>query len=1577
MTNKFDELWNSVDSGNSNVQQKSNSFTDMWNSVDKKQSFTDIWNSVDSEKIPSGNLATDIAKGVSRGWEYGMAGLGNFMVSSGEQLSKPFEGATYQDKTGKTWVRTATQQKVADALNWFGQFTKSYGGAVRDFYRDNASKGWEAPDPAIMFGWKHPIRKAVSLAAEAAPTLGIAAATTAATKNPMAGAATFFPQAYGDMYEEARNNGKSPEAAAKYALANAASQVGLETIPLGQWMRGGNIVKRMVRTAIAEGVVEEGTQQLVSNGLRAIGWKKPKDLNELKDVMLDGMAESVVAGTLMGGVLGSVNPPTMADRISDHVDRWAEQNGAKFARENKLSPDQAKQILEQTKNELTQQAERLSQQLTPPSQQAATPAPEAAAQPLQAQQGPVEVPVYQGGKLIVNGNESSQPLTAEAEKFGSQYLGNEHVKQQLMEAKKANSEKLMALLNSEQQGPEVEAQQRDLAMQGQFLSESIQAIDGKLSPKSVSQLKEKLQPPTEEPLASMEGSALASEVPPAVTPTEQATAPEGVPAEQFKMFEEVLQLKRDFAERIGERYVAPRSIGTYYPAEKSIRTRALNDLFTTAHEMFHYISDTNKVMKQLYTPLEGSKQGHPIYERRFKEIRNEIGKIYMELYGAPSASASMRVAMEEGGAMLVETYIKNPAFMEKTYPKAVKEFLKPGGEFYDPKVGEFVKRARDIHERYLKLDPLGRILSRVTNDDVSTDRGSFLTPRDRITENFFDSVYTAEKLGKQAGVHMTLKDPQIWFRLNSMMRHLAMNNVNGKGFWTMNLRTGTLENVSDRNWGDLINDLNKAGELDMFSGWLIARDQYFEYQKLDQLRDSALNAVGDKKAELIKEYQGQLMYLKRQNWDRKDIEAAYTEHREHFKKYGDEFNQFTRTGLKMLFEAGLLTPQQYAEMAVKESYAPMKRQIYDDILGPDSDRVGATIKVGTTKVSSMLRRTGGMQTIVNPLYQAVVDMGEIYSKSMKQRSVNSVLNLASNFPDLFHKLSLIKSVDEETGQVYYPQDKDPNIVMLRQGGKRVPYLVDQDIRKFIEEQLTPSQISVLEKVGNFAARLFTKGTTSMYPFFAFNNFVQDQLFALGNTRTNLVPVMDAAKLLHEALIRKDPEIAAMWERYHLLGGQYMTLMQNIRALTPDQFFDYVTKEKNIFEEVTDKVDKFMDIVALPVQSSEYLTRFVEFAKALKAGDSEIVALEKSGRVSGPFHHKGKWGGRGGRFLIDQIPYFNAGMQILGEQAESLTSEDPKRRQRAHLVALGIASTMIAAMINAYRGGSEEQKRLLRDLNAQEFSKYLFLPHPNGKELIRVRVPDMTGASAAMVNMMLIQALDEKSRYDVGDFANAATAFLPDQINPLSGTRLLFAWLPQIIKPSIELATNTRTFPNIRPIESQGMQYREPKYRAYPTTSQMAKDIGEKLNLSPIKIDYLIQGYLGRVTKIPTWVYEQARGGDAKFSFNPFVRHWYFESSQVLQEYYNRSREVNQKYNTVQHDRNAKVSSEERRNILLDHDKVLYIDRLMSDYSKRTRDLEIIHEDKLPPEKQRMIDAERTRILIAIEDLLNPQEGISK
>ena len=68
-------------------------------------------------------------------------------------------------------------------------------------------------------------------------------------------------------------------------------------------------------------------------------------------------------------------------------------------------------------------------------------------------------------------------------------------------------------------------------------------------------------------------------------------------------------------------------------------------------------------------------------------------------------------------------------------------------------------------------------------------------------------------------------------------------------------------------------------------------------------------------------------------------------------------------------------------------------------------------------------------------------------------------------------------------------------------------------------------------------------------------------------------------------------------------------------------------------------------------------------------------------------------------------------------------------------------------------------------------------------------------------------------------------------------------VPSTIRPILEDMTNY-SFYLQRPLESASMQAKEPGQRFDASTSELAKRLGESLNMSPIKIDNLMRGWFG-------------------------------------------------------------------------------------------------------------------------------------
>ena len=240
----------------------------------------------------------------------------------------------------------------------------------------------------------------------------------------------------------------------------------------------------------------------------------------------------------------------------------------------------------------------------------------------------------------------------------------------------------------------------------------------------------------------------------------------------------------------------------------------------------------------------------------------------------------------------------------------------------------------------------------------------------------------------------------------------------------------------------------------------------------------------------------------------------------------------------------------------------------------------------------------------------------------------------------------------------------------------------------------------------------------------------------------------------------------------------------------------------------------------------------------------------------------------------------------------------------------------------------DQKEKFADLSPSELSLYVYTPHPNGVDLMRFRIPEQMGGFGALANMAIREAMGDVE-YKGKEYVDAATAFIPDQWNVSDPARWLWAWVPQVFKPGVETAFETKTWPVIRPMVPGGLKYREPAYQTLPNTSIMAKALGKQLNLSPIKIDHLLEGYLGRSIK-----YMTLKPGTLKKNLNPFLREVYFTAGRRVQRYYTIKDETDQRRESLRNKRRT-FTAEERRTIAQNTARMRRIAKNLAVYRKLT------------------------------------------
>jgi len=1077
--------------------------------------------------------------------------------------------------------------------------------------------------------------------------------------------------------------------------------------------------------------------------------------------------------------------------------------------------------------------------------------------------------------------------------------------------------------------------------------------------------------------------------------------------EEFKLFKKVQELTRKYAQSIGEGYLPRKTLGVYYTKTKNIRINAINNLSTAAHELTHFLDYQYNITDKLLAVDGFAPDGKPVYNESNKKIRDEITKVYEKYYPGGKKSHKLRKRAEEGFATLLQKYIETPNKISQEFPLLVDEFFIEGGRFYHPVVDEMIVDLNKIVEGYQGLSSLDKIGSKVTSENANIDKKSFLGFFDKVRTNLVDELYPIEVLAKKAGKSFTTQDPTLWLRAFNSVSGIINTNIAGKrGYWS--LRGNTFKKLHDFNWKTLSDLVGERKISDDFGSYLVARREHFAYKELDvikgeledakrvynsvkeidskkyrsdekyknKFRDiiSELDGFGidsdteidvvkasmklafKRKTEAHAEFKG---ILDRDGFSRDEVDTAYKENELRFKEEEKMFDALTQADLDFMSSENvqLITPKQRNKLKSKQGYASFKRQFYDEIIG-DSNEFPNTARIGGTRSSSLLKRKGSERTIINPLYSGMANHSEMMRKGLKQVVYNKItdIGISAAFPNLFQEQQLKAIPDPKTGAILYPQEKDNNIIMGRKNYKRAPVLVDNQVKVILDNILTYENIDTFEQLYVGLSRMFTAGTTGFYPAFAATNIVVDQITAMANTTNKYRPIYSAMVEFKNILKDKTSSEYKYYEEYLVMGGERQTF-NGWQKLPPDQLFKAIKNERKGLKKAINLMEKGSDVLGIPSKYSEIVTRATEYVKARKSGKAQIVALEEAGRVTAPFHHMGKWGGKGGSTFIRGLPFFNATLQVLDQTLRTVETKGGRKRSAAVLLMITSAYLVaISKMLNA----DDEQKEQYKDLEPKELAGFLYFPHPSGKKLIRVKMSQTFSGIGTILNMIIADKV-LGTNYSSKDFATASTAWLPDQFNPIEPVQAFLSWIPHVFSVGLETVFNVKSYPRVSPLESKGLQNLPPELRVNENTSAFAKWLGKKAGISPIKIDYLLTGYLGRSIGFAT-------GKPSAYDFSSsVVRDYYFSGGRRVSGTYDLKEENDQNYNTLQSGLEA-FNKEEAREIY--RTKMLTNDfaDLMGDYRKID-----IEED---PEKAAEI---RNEIIQIINQLDNGDEpkGLDK
>jgi protein-L-isoaspartate O-methyltransferase len=945
----------------------------------------------------------------------------------------------------------------------------------------------------------------------------------------------------------------------------------------------------------------------------------------------------------------------------------------------------------------------------------------------------------------------------------------------------------------------------------------------------------------------------------------------GEKSEQFKLSDRVKKIIQDLDTHY-TRYVSPDSKGTFYTKTGNIAIRSLNDLDTVHHELSHLID---------------IKQGITERYRENQEMIDRLTSIYQDYYPGAKSTDDLDIRLKEWYAVLQQKYLSNPSIIMRDYPDLVKEFI-DNGDILQQKLNEDMQKLVSDYQGLSDADKIGAVMS----DNIhNVGADSFLSTLEQIETKTVDAVLPFVKLEEKAE-NKTGVDALLYG--NKAINGRIFKNIWEKkmGFW--HFKNGEMTKMFDYNWASLIHEIGKKNDLDNFAIWLIARDQVGQYERLDRMNAKLRNMEdGEEKDALTKRRDEVYNYLQSnsQILDKKVMQSVNDTYASSFAPYAEKFDAMLKADINFLHDTGILSDDHYEAIMKTDGYAPIRRLLDDGIIGEaKTDVVVGWVKIG--KATQIKSREGGTMDILNPVLGALQNHMEAVQKWYKQMVVNKTYDLLQEFPGLGQAfeptVTVIGGKETFTTPDGKPLSMDANIIMKMENGKPKPMVISGELTEILQGIFSPKKRSTLEKAFTGATQLFTKWTTGIYVPFFVTNLIRDQFTAITHSKNGYIPVIDQLRQLLPAVLNRSGLEMQYIREYLSLGGHQNRLRWN--EATGKEILEEIQEWEKGWKKWLSYVNSGIDILAIPSNISETGTRIVEYVKSRKAGKNMWQSLEDAGQLTAPFHHQGTvMDSEYGRGYMRSMPFFNATIQGIAQYIRTArTKEGKKIIGKMFVTTTGL---VIAGVMAIWALGDEDDKQALMDTDPTLFGKYIFLPKWQG-ELYKIPIPQELWAIGAVFWMILNSHL-WGHEYSGKEYVDTATSWMPDQLNFTDPQKMWLSLIPQLIKPSVELAFNKKTFPKVSDIESKSMQRLPSEFRYNRWTSEFAlwagsTDLAKKMGISPIQIDYFLWGQFGRASGYAT-------GKDT--AINPLgsiVQARYFTSWRMVEKFYNEKENIDQK-----------------------------------------------------------------------------------
>lgn len=552
----------------------------------------------------------------------------------------------------------------------------------------------------------------------------------------------------------------------------------------------------------------------------------------------------------------------------------------------------------------------------------------------------------------------------------------------------------------------------------------------------------------------------------------------------------------------------------------------------------------------------------------------------------------------------------------------------------------------------------------------------------------------------------------------------------------------------------------------------------------------------------------------------KKIVDKYEEKNPKFKEWAKDVYDFLDANTQELVKSGVIsedTRQLFKEMY--PHYVPISR------VNNKGNAIAVPLDTRKTGVNSPIKRAKGGNQDILPLFETMANRTlQTYSSSAR-----------NNFGvELLHTLQTVQTAENiDVSNIIEELTNSDNNELLKEGNKTTPPTftvfengekVTFEISKDMLDALKPVseglaiKIKALNKISNFRRGVLTEYN----PIFMVTNSLKDIQDIVGNSQHTIKTISKLPEAYSQIIDK-----GYWYNEYIQNGGE-----QNSYFNSNDGSFENdrkVSMSKNIATMPLRAISKVNNIIEMSPRLAEYIASREE-------GRSVETSMLDAARVTTNF----KAGGNVTKFLNrNGATFLNASVQGAMQQVRNIQEAKIKGLKGWTVLACKYAvSALPVILLNNILWKDDEDYQELQDYVKDNY--YCIAKYGDGKF---IRIPK--GRTTATIQKIVSNAseyLTEDKQINIDNLSKdfwEDLQFTMDNLapnNPLDNN---------IISPIIQAVTNTSWYgEDIVPSRLQN----KPVAEQYDeSTDKLSKWLGEKLNVSPYKINYLLDQYGGGIS----------------------------------------------------------------------------------------------------------------------------------